>query len=58
MTKLKPCPFCGCKARFYEESKEGYDPTSGVECPGCGIRKGGYYSKIDAIIAWNDRVKI
>ena len=70
MTELKPCPFCGGEAALYEKRFVALKPLYTVECRSCTALVGrdcetyqaskGYthfYSKDDAIAAWNRRVK-
>lgn len=49
--ELKPCPFCG----LHPELKQ--DPTGSwyLECV-CGVLKGYYMKKQNAIEAWNRRI--
>ena len=55
--KLKPCPFCGGKA------KEGIDyglysqESLACGCEICGCRTKIYTNKEQAISAWNRRIK-
>ena len=60
MKKLKPCPFCGGKAKI---NKMPYGDNYKVYCPKCGIAMGFTYSHIhpkteeEAVTAWNTRSK-
>lgn len=62
MEKLKPCPFCGGKARFTDLGVEGEFRDWAVECKGCGIvvlpkaeGDGFITTKKDCIKSWNNR---
>ena len=50
-TKLKPCPFCGGKARRYY----GNHDMHGVVCNKCGAKQYGYANQASATKAWNRR---
>lgn len=52
--KLKPCPFCGGEAKFFED--KGYQIFS-VTCTECDAGTNGYGIEQDAIEAWNRRVQ-
>ena len=54
MNDLKPCPFCGSQILFLErtETNKCY-----IACVECGSRSGNYWTKQDAIEAWNRRIK-
>lgn len=55
MTELKPCPFCGGKARIMlEEEDRPDDSFHNVYCTGCGVQFW-VKSKSQAIAAWNRR---
>ena len=51
MSKLKPCPFCGGKAEFFEGN--GF----WVGCENSCVETAAYKFKDDAIEAWNMRTK-
>jgi hypothetical protein len=61
--ELKPCPFCGGKAKFYEKPVGKYIVVC-TECGACNVKKGewdgfSFYTSIpDAKKAWNQRVTI
>ena len=50
-TELKPCPFCGGKARLYDGHMDAY----GVVCEKCGVKLYGRSSSGAAKRAWNRR---
>ena len=52
--KLKPCPFCGGEAKFFED--KGYQIYS-VTCTECDAGTNAYGIEQDAIDAWNSRVQ-
>ena len=51
---LKPCPFCGGEAFFSERVEYGVK----VVCKNCWTESKFYHDKIDAIIAWNSRIRL
>ena len=51
---LKPCPFCGGEAKFFEDKD--YQIYS-VTCTECDAGTNAYGIEQDAIIAWNSRVE-
>ena len=51
MTELKPCPFCGGKAKRYKGEIFMY----GVRCTHCGIAINGYSTQGGAVRFWNRR---
>lgn len=56
MTELKPCPFCGGKAKSrvdYKKETETYEWI--VECIICSARTGFRKELEDAVEAWNRR---
>lgn len=62
MTELKPCPFCGGKAKLV--LIDGWDPwLAYVECPHCDTRGPDVWQvddkkfKATAVKKWNRRVK-
>lgn len=48
---LKPCPFCGSKAKLYEA----YDSSFSVQCEICGNRTLTYRTPEEARQKWNNR---
>lgn len=51
---LKPCPFCGCKARLMSEG----DPKSSaafVECMYCGCKSPAMIRRKTTVTRWNRR---
>lgn len=52
--KLKPCPFCGGKAEFFEDE---FFCRYSVVCTECGARTYTYCVERDAIEAWNGRIE-
>ena len=56
--KLKPCPFCGGKARVQGHEFIGYGDTFGVVCLNCGAETRQFYvTENEAIEAWNRRAE-
>ena len=51
---LKPCPFCGGEAFFSERVEYGVK----VVCKNCWTEAKFSHDKIDAIIAWNSRIRL
>jgi Lar family restriction alleviation protein len=57
MEELKRCPFCGGEAETRcSVAYAGYVYDGYVECLECGSRTPIYYTKAEAIAAWNRRV--
>lgn len=54
--KLKPCPFCGCRAEIHGDFPHG---SLGIHCTNRGcikdINGGRYSNKEELIKAWNTR---
>lgn len=53
--ELKPCPFCGSKAKLRKEGHREYAPTYSVECTKCLAKTFSIMVKQDAIEHWNGR---
>lgn len=54
--ELKPCPFCGGKANFWEsKANNGYLYGYAVRCSVCRSRSKTYGSEEYAMAAWNRR---
>lgn len=53
-SELKPCPFCGGKAKLIEIQEVGCFRVLCEDCP-TSVGKYWYYKKQDAIKAWNRR---
>lgn len=54
-TELKPCPFCGGKARLRKESHREYAATYSVTCQDCFVKTRSYSFDDKAIDTWNRR---
>ena len=52
--ELKPCPFCGGKAEFFEDE---FFCRYSVVCTECGARTYTYGVEQDAMDAWNWRIE-
>lgn len=59
MMELKPCPFCGSKASLNEKHETGtwIVECTNSTCPASYMIGWDYDTPIDAIEAWNRRVK-
>lgn len=58
MSELKPCPFCGEKAKAYHEESWAHGEGYYVSCTNCGVRQWWLFNfEADAIEAWNRRTK-
>lgn len=72
MKELKPCPFCGGKAKLLMKKDNFRDYFISARCEKCGARIGGHYPNLkledeavlniincadDAINDWNRRAK-
>lgn len=53
MDKLKPCPFCGGKARIFESDVIFF----GVVCKKCNAKISGRATQASAKRAWNTRTE-
>lgn len=57
--KLKPCPFCGGKAKiFHYEQGDYYNEAFSVYCDNCGASLEDYDFEEQAIEHWNKRVEV
>ena len=52
--KLKPCPFCGGKAKILNEYSVGFEAYY-AWCENCRYSSSIYDDKTDAVEAWNRR---
>lgn len=56
MTKLKPCPFCGCEPQIFDTGNICPEVFYRVLCPkNCCAQSEFFRSKLDAIAKWNER---
>lgn len=60
MSKLKPCPFCGCKTiiRLLELSIRFYQACCPIYAGGCGASTAIVPTWKQAVAAWNRRTKL
>ena len=63
-TELKPCPFCGGKARIQIKSFDIFQHGAQVVCDKCGARTVlvepsiNYTAKTEAVELWNTRAEV
>lgn len=53
MTEIKPCPFCGNKADYWEDNQ--YSDRHVIECMNCGATKRSAYGYDSVLGDWNRR---
>lgn len=53
MTEIKPCPFCGNKADYWEDNQ--YQDRHVIECMSCGANKRSEYGYDGVLEDWNRR---
>lgn len=53
MSEIKPCPFCGNKAEYWEDSQ--YQDRHVIECQYCGANKRSEYGYKGVLRDWNTR---
>lgn len=53
MVEIKPCPFCGNKADYWEDNQ--YSDSHVIECLNCGAHKRSAYGYEDVKTDWNRR---
>lgn len=53
MTEIKPCPFCGNKADYWEDNQ--YQDRHVIECMNCGANKRSEYGYDGVLEDWNRR---
>lgn len=57
MDELKPCPFCGGKAKIRSEKYWQPNVRRNVICTNCFANTGWYKTEDEAIEAWNRRAE-
>lgn len=63
MSKLKPCPFCGCKANIQKRTFGDNTGYAFVSCESCGASTKNFHKSLDycaveeAIKVWNRRTE-
>lgn len=53
MSKIKPCPFCGHEADYWEDNQ--YQDRHVIECGYCGANKRSEYGYESVLQDWNRR---
>lgn len=53
MTEIKPCPFCGRQADYWEDNQ--YSDRHVIECLNCGAHKRSAYGYESVLEDWNRR---
>lgn len=53
MSEIKPCPFCGNEAEYWEDSQ--YQDRHVIECQYCGANKRSEYGYKGVLRDWNTR---
>lgn len=53
MSEIKPCPFCGNSASYWEDNR--YDDRHVIECSNCGTSRRSEYGYNDVLSDWNLR---
>lgn len=53
MSKIKPCPFCGNSAEYWQDHQ--YQDRHVIECLNCGANKRSEYGYDDVLGDWNLR---
>lgn len=53
MNEIKPCPFCGNKASYWEDNQ--YQDRHVIECQYCGAHKRSEYGYDSVLRDWNRR---
>lgn len=53
MTEIKPCPFCGRQADYWEDNQ--YTDRHVIECLNCGAHKRSAYGYGAVLEGWNRR---
>ena len=57
MKELKPCPFCGGKAKILSRAIDWLLDEHIIKCESCNCRTDTYETKGEAREAWNKRYK-
>ena len=53
MSEIKPCPFCGYEALYWEDGH--YDDRHVIECQSCGTSRRSEYGYESVLEDWNRR---